>query len=270
MLGLVLRNLKVTDDSLQRELALEILASAPVLCTQFWARFPSSLDPRLSSRWISAITFATQAVSVPVTNHINATLAPPTAQSLLDTIAPPSLNRIWYTKAIQNANELVSFLSALSLLASMQKAAKVLEAIAQVSIELEEGPGGRWAELGSRIRDQLKDRAPDAQVIVALLAKSSATAQSPAGNHLRHTLALRLLYLYHRVAPGSILGLKFDFAKLPLQHVTPTVDAEGLRAIASAYSLRLASVHTVSGASGAAAAGWARPGEPRVEPAGIV
>lgn len=262
----MLRNLKVTDDAMQRTLALEILSSAPILCTQFWARFPSSLDPRLSSRWISAITFVTQAVSVPISVHINATQAPPTAQSLLDTIVPPSLNRVWFTKAIQNTNELVSFLSALCLLASMQKAAKVLEAIAQASANLEEGSGGRWAELGHRIRDQLKDRTPDAQVIVALLSKSTApttAAKEPTSNahHLRHTLALRLLYLYHRVAPASILSLKFDFAKLPLQHVTPTGDAEGLRAIASAYSLRLASVHTVSGASGAAAAGWARPGK---------
>lgn len=258
---------------------------------RFWARFPSSLDPRLSSRWISAITFATLVLSLPVSPHLTLPLspspltAPPSLASVLDTIFPPSLSKVWYSKALQHEAPLVSFLASLFILAGLQKATRVLEALAESSRRLEENPlTGRWAALAMRVREHCRITLPDPQIVVALMQKTAVgvpkvevkkkssrskekavkmdvdkVEETPAkeekedgGRHLRTNVALRLLWLYHRVVPSLISTLRFDFARLPQAHVAKS-DAEGIRAISSAYALRLAAIHS-SGLS------WSRPG----------
>ncbi|GAA5995357.1 Urb1p [Rhodotorula paludigena] len=314
VLSTILRALKVTEESTQRALGLEILRAAPILAGAFWAKFPSSLDPRLSSRWVSAITFATQVVGLPVAPSLSlspsaspdaqAAQAPPSVSSILDTILPPasgaSLTRAWYTKALSHDTPLVSFLSSLFLLAILQKAACALAALAEASATLEEGDGGRWAATARRVREELRTRLPDPSIVVALMTKTAMAASSggssgkkgdamaavedkPAttsavaaaaggeGALLRTNVALRILFLYHRVAPQLIATLKYDFAKLPQTYARvntsataddsdgdePATRAEGLRAISSAYALRLAAAHTSS--AHASSAAFARP-----------
>ncbi|KAK4330817.1 hypothetical protein RTBOTA2_006733 [Rhodotorula toruloides] len=76
------------------------------------------------------------------------------------------------------------------------------------------------------------------------------------GALLRTNVALRLPFLYHRVAPLLIAMLKFGFAKYPqtyAQHARPassnsadSTDAQGssgLLAVSSSYALRLAAMH---------------------------
>ncbi|GAA5853484.1 hypothetical protein JCM9279_007252 [Rhodotorula babjevae] len=345
VLSTLLRSLKVTEDPTQRALGLDILAAAPVLAGAFWAKFPSSLDPRLSSRWVSAITFATQVVALPVpeTLALSSTATPdaqalqavPSASSILDAILPPSsgagaaLSRSWYTKALAHETPLVSFLASLFLLAVLQKASAVLAALAEASRELEEHDGGRWAVTARRIRDELRARLPDPAIVVSLMTRTAAAASAaepePAkrggkgkgkskdekaggadedkkgdstakvnkkasvgageGALLRTNVALRLLFLYHRVAPQLVAALKFDFAKLPQTYARAgqavvavaapdastaeaasleegedqSARAEGLRAISSAYALRLAAAHTSS--SSLSAAAFARPAD---------
>jgi DNA-binding transcriptional regulator YbjK len=308
VLSTLLRALKVTEDSVQRELGLEILAGAPVLAGAFWAKFPSSLDPRLSSRWVSAITFATRVVGLPVpatlslpsSSHQHATpasTAPPSVTSILDTILPPSttstLNRAWYTKALTHETPLVSFLSSLFLLSILQKAAAVLAAMAETSRVLEEETAqGRWATQCRKVREELRARLPDPAIVVGLMTKTAAAAAGDApasasgggkkgsksksedvemmstatvvpaaagseGALLRTNVALRILFLYHRVVPQLISTLKFDFAKLPQTYARrpPTTTTtsgggeegeEGIRAISSAYALRLAAAHSTA------------------------
>ncbi|GAA6025207.1 hypothetical protein JCM11491_004864 [Sporobolomyces phaffii] len=306
VLSTVLRSLRVTEDPAHRALALYILERSPVLAGQFWQKFPSSLDPRLSSRWISAITFATQVVALPVPGSVSlppaagattattttttidpVTFAPPSVQSILDTILPPSppssttLSRTWYTKALAHPNALVSFLSSLFLLSILQKATKVLESMMRVAQSLEEGPaGGRWTDAMRRVRDEIKNKVPDVGIVVGLMSRTAAAAASADGGAkknakgggdeaaalLRTNIALRLLYLYHRVVPSLIATLKFDFTKLPQTFANrPSAAAaattddddlgsaggggEGLRAISSSYALRLAAVHESGAAS---------------------
>lgn len=306
VLSTLLRALKVTETPRQRDLGLGILRSAPILAGAFWTKFPSSLDPRLSSRWVSAITFATQVVGLPVARDLSngggggkggATMAaPPALSSILDTILPPStsssLNRAWYTKSLTHETPLVSFLSSLFLLSILQKAAKVLEALAETSRVLEEGEGGRWASQARKVREELRNRLPDPSIVVGLMTKTAAAAATAAsvaaeqgkkggdppaasaaapstkkkddgmaeGALLRTNVALRLLFLYHRVAPSLIATLKFDFAKLPqtyARHAQPTSASDahdstetqgssGLLAISSSYALRLAAAHSSS------------------------
>lgn len=94
-----------------------------------------------------------------------------------------------------------------------------------------------------------KAKAAEAEAMVVEEVESSDQA---VGRHLRTNVALRLLWLYHRVVPSVIALLRFDFAKLPQAHVAPS-DAEGIRAISSSYALRLAAVHSSS-------LTWSRPG----------
>ncbi|KAK4046329.1 hypothetical protein OIV83_006159 [Microbotryomycetes sp. JL201] len=195
-LSTVLKSLKVTEDALQRDLALRILEQVPSLTGTFWSKFPSSLDPRLSSRWISAITFATQVVSlapqqlVPSATTLDTTLAPPTLASLTDTCFPPSLAKAWFSKSLQHENSLVSFLSSILLVAGLQKACRILEDIQRVASLLEEdqaidnkasqtgaGGVGRWTLLGLRLRDWLRASVvPDTQIIVSLMTASTSVS----------------------------------------------------------------------------------------------
>jgi len=303
VLSNLLKSLQVTEDQSHRTLGLYILERSPILSGQFWSKFPSSLDPRLSSRWISAITFATQVVALPVPSNLSlpsnrqvdsVTFAPPSVQSILDTILPPSppssttLSRTWYTKSLTHANPLVSFLSSIFLLSILQKASKVLEAMMEVSQTLEEGQGGRWIESMRRIREEIKARVPDVGIVVGLMSRTAAAAAAAASTTttkekekekvvakkegekekekgeesaalLRTNIALRLLYLYHRVVPSLIATLKFDFTKLPQTFAIKQKESEGegddeqggegLRAISSSYALRLAAVHESGAAS---------------------
>ena len=89
------------------------------------------------------------------------------------------------------------------------------------------------------------------QEVTAASTEADQAAVSTA--HLRTNVALRLLWLYHRVCPSLILTLKFDFTKLPQAHVDKS-DAEGVRAISSSYALRLAAMHSAS-------LTWSKPGE---------
>lgn len=224
-------------------------------------------------------------VSLPVSPLLTASLtaslaAPPSVTSVMDNILPPSLNKIWYTKALQHESPLVSFLASIFLLASLQKAAQILTVVAASSLRLEEAATvGRWASLATRLRDHLRTILPDPQTVVALMQKTAVVAPAAvvakpsrkasskrvaavmpddkedeiAGRHLRTNVALRLLWSYHRVVPSLISTLRFDFARLPQAHVART-DAEGIRAISSAYALRLAAIHSSTLA-------WSRPGK---------
>ncbi|GAA6009612.1 hypothetical protein JCM10207_004124 [Rhodosporidiobolus poonsookiae] len=331
VLGNVLKALKVTEEKEQRELGLEILERAPVLAGAFWAKFPSSLDPRLSSRWISAITFATRVVSLPVPLTLSPSLssspgspAPPSLASVLDTILPPptssSLHRAWYTKSLTHPTPLVSLLSSLFLLANLQKAASVLQAIAATSAALEEDARGAWARLARRVREEVRARVPDPATVGGVMSRAAAAAGAgPAeekgkkgrkslvvegdegkkagvdkdkekddtgagteGALLRTNVALRLLFLYHRVVPSTIASLKFDFARLPQTFSSPAPSSSpssaaghdehndqdkdkdaaspaALLSISSAYALRLAAAHAAS--TSTAASSSARPAD---------
>ncbi|KAK4052637.1 hypothetical protein OIO90_004265 [Microbotryomycetes sp. JL221] len=212
-LSIVLKSLKVTEDSQQRALALFILERVPALTGQFWSKFPSSLDPRLSSRWISAITFATRVVSLPsplatvvsrldhptttstTTSSLSTTLSPPTLTSLTDTCFPPNLSKQWFSKSLQHENELVRFLSSILLIAGLQKMICLFEEIMLIAQTLEEQQGqvqvdnvysvgetgnvGRWTMLGIRLREWLKTSiVPDAQIMVALMSSSTTSSLS--------------------------------------------------------------------------------------------
>ncbi|KAM0791109.1 hypothetical protein ACM66B_004398 [Microbotryomycetes sp. NB124-2] len=200
-LSMILKSLKVTEDSLQRDLALHVLERVPGLTGAFWSKFPSSLDPRLSSRWISAITFATQLVSLPppllIPHHSTSpsirvdlsTLTPPTLTSLTDTCFPPSLTKSWFSKSLQHDNKLVSFLSSILLIAGLQKSCRILQDVQRVANLLEEDVGGssvgagagagRWTLLGLRIRDWLRGNVvPDVQIVVSLMSNNSSTSTS--------------------------------------------------------------------------------------------
>lgn len=163
----------------------------------------------------------------------------------------------------------------------------------KVSQTLEEdgSKGGRWVESMRRVREEIKNKVPDVGIVVGLMSRTAAAAASASSSVkekevkangkeikekgsgskaeesaalLRTNIALRLLYLYHRVVPSLIATLKFDFTKLPqtfaIRPKSTTEEeeetgegegqgGEGLRAISSSYALRLAAVHESGTAS---------------------
>jgi hypothetical protein len=150
--------------------------------------------------------------------------------------------------------------------------------------------GGRWIDSMRRVREEIKNKVPDVGIVVGLMSRTAAAAAAGTGSAsqdkekkkeklvqeggkakeskaeesaalLRTNIALRLLYLYHRVVPSLIATLKFDFTKLPqtfaIKSQTTTSEegagegqgGEGLRAMSSSYALRLAAVHESGAAS---------------------
>ncbi|KDE02566.1 hypothetical protein MVLG_06882 [Microbotryum lychnidis-dioicae p1A1 Lamole] len=291
-LGTLLIALKVTEDARQRDLALRVLQRAPNLVVSYWAKFPASFDPRLSSRWISAITWATQITSLPLPQGLSAELTLPISSALVDSICPSALNRPWFTKAMQQNDPMVAYLSATLLLAILQKATRVLIRLAEIARQCEETETvGHWVSLARTVRLRLQAIVPDPQIIMALSAVPSTPAapapatstsrkklklQSGSGaavettvendhvdtiaqvvlnqqRHLRIHIALRLLWMYHRVTPRFITALRYDFGKL-LHRPWYTSGSPGIETVTSGYALRVASLHTT-------AVVWVRPTE---------
>ena len=233
----VLKHAKMMEDPLQRDLALHVLRHVPQLFSSFWSRFPTSLDPRLSSRWISSITFATQAVALP----LPATL-PPRAV-LADVFRAPSITRAWYSKALLNSSPLVRYLASLFLLATLQKATHILARL--------ESTGGSGVE---RFREITRAAIPDGQTIVGMLQR--AREQGHAGNMLEN-VTLRLLWAYHRAVPDVIESLRFDWSKLLSSSASTSMSETQDRAMAAmsqANALRMAAAHCGT-------LGWTRPAE---------
>ncbi|SCV67542.1 BQ2448_5153 [Microbotryum intermedium] len=289
-LGTLLIALRVTEDARQRDLALRVLRRAPNLVASYWAKFPASLDPRLSSRWISTITWAMQITSLPLPGGLSAESTLQTSYALVDSICPSALNRLWFTKAMQQNDPMVAYLSATLLLAVLQKAAHVLMHLAEIARQREEMESiGKWVSLARGIRLRLQTIVPDPQIIMALSTATPAPAASATltarkkiklrsgsgatpiasaeslpvetvaptlldqRRHLRNHIALRLLWMYHRVTPLLITTLRYDFGKL-LHGPWYISGSPGIQTVTSGYALRVASLHTTS-------VGWVRPSE---------
>merc|ERR1719359_2576427 len=93
----------------------------------FWTRFAPSLEPRLSSRWVTSVSFTTAVVGAPVPQSfldcIDAAKSggsgrgrtqTPNWSLLLDTaLMPAALGKTWISKALQQSSTspLVSYLA---------------------------------------------------------------------------------------------------------------------------------------------------------------
>lgn len=253
-LGGLIGLLELSDSLEQAEIAAHVLSSAPELLPSFWAKFAPSLEPRLSSKWVTSVAFATRVVASPLPDFLVSKLrqaeakesespAVPNMATLLDTaLMPPAIGKTWISKALQQSDTqpLVSYLTCQFLMAGMQKCVAILERMQSISAALRKrgdtAGSLAWKNASSRLSTEAADRLPDLQVLIALVQKTLGRAFSRASsvvsvgttsggmdvdgesaeddNSLMTSLALRTIYLYRKLAPSVFSKLRFDFGKL--------------------------------------------------------
>lgn len=253
-LGSLIGLLELSDSLEQAEVATHILQSAPDLLPSFWTKFAPSLEPRLSSKWVTSIAFATRVVASPLPDSLLTKLhqakkkgaecpALPNMATLLDTaLMPPSIGKTWISKALQQSDSvpLVTYLTCQFLMSGMRKCTAIIDCMQDIARALrargEIVSSSAWKSASARLAVDASDRLPDLQVLIALVQKSLGRAFSRASsvasvatapgamevdgenpeedNTLMTSLALRTIYLYRKLAPSVFSKLRFDFGKL--------------------------------------------------------
>lgn len=253
-LGSLIGLLELSDSLEQAQVAAHILQYSPDLLPSFWTKFAPSLEPRLSSKWVTSIAFATRVVASPLPDFLLTKLhqakskdadtpSLPNMATMLDTaLMPPSIGKTWISKALQQSDSvpLVTYLTCQFLMAGMQKCTAIIDCMRDIAKSLrsrgEHTSSAAWKGAASRLAVDASDRLPDLQVLIALVQKSLGRAFSRASsvasvatapgsmevdgenpeddNSLMTSLALRTIYLYRRLAPSIFSKLRFDFGKL--------------------------------------------------------
>jgi hypothetical protein len=198
------------------------------------------------------LAFATKIVSLPLIPILSSSAlptgntTPPSHSILLDTCFP-AIPKTFFPKGMQHDNPLVAFLVSNFLAASLQKAIDTIAALEDVSRRLEEGSDGVWARSATKLRETLRERLPDPQILVALVQRHGATvddSKAPSapseGSDMLVLSALRLLWQYHLLLPSVGPSIRFDFTKLLDSRLSsPTTDPIG--ALSQFYLLKLVS-----------------------------
>ncbi|KAF8164735.1 ribosome 60S biogenesis N-terminal-domain-containing protein [Crassisporium funariophilum] len=236
ILANITRTLKVNEDSRQQELASKIMAACPELVAGYWSSAALTLEPRLSSKWISNIAFFGSIISLPVPSSSfylpNSQIyqpTPPPLSTIIENILPSVLTKNHYSKGLLSASKLVQHCTALALCKCLIKYQYVKENIRAVAEALEEDEGdGQWFKRQRELEKEVRRRVPDFQVLVAFSQqKASNSAPVPAAgepvvqttpNPIKQALlaesSQRLLWLYHQCLPSVIAEARFDVGKL--------------------------------------------------------
>ena len=222
-----------------------------VFNSRYWSAASLALEPRLSSKWITNISFFGRVISLPVpigsfsldqsslstsqsqsTSQYNPT--PPPLSTILENILPTSNTKNNFTRGLQSPSALVQHNTALALAKCLLKFQAVLAEISKISSALEESQeDGQWAKREKEVAREVRKRVPEFQVLVAFsqaqqqkhgepLATATSSEQShsgisvpnPAKTALLSEASLRLLWLYHQCFPAMVAEAKFDVGKL--------------------------------------------------------
>jgi hypothetical protein len=198
-LGNLIGLLSISDSESQIDIALHTLASAPELLPGFWAKFAPSLEPRLSSRWITAIGFASRLAGTPLPSVLAELLrcarseAAPIASSISITaladsaLMPAHVGKVWISKALQQSqtNPLVAYLTCNFLFTCLRKCAAITEALDRIATQLESSACDKadsYRNLAKRFKAEARERVPDLQVLIALVQTGLGRVFSRAGS----------------------------------------------------------------------------------------
>lgn len=293
----LLKTLKVNEDPRQQELALKILQACPELVqgcalllyllrhmshlliekylNRYWHGASMSLEPRLSSRWITNVAFLGSVISLPVPIRSFATWdpkipssstsntpssyfsSPPPLSGILENIMPSIFSKEYISKGLLSYKEpLVVHCTALALTKILTKFQVVRNTFMEVEGVLEENvETGQWWRRRQEFEKHVRQRIPDFQVIIALSQKyswqsqsgpaseeSATGSQSKAQQTVLSEAALRLIQLYHRLLPEVVGDTRFDSGKLLSQVWSPVSeapDATGLDILSQLHVLNI-------------------------------
>ncbi|KAK0455710.1 ribosome 60S biogenesis N-terminal-domain-containing protein [Desarmillaria tabescens] len=247
MLANVLRSLKVNEDMRQQELSLKIMSSCPELVAGYWSAASLTLEPRLSSRWITNIALFGSIISLPIpvscfilsenTDGVLYQPSPPPLSIVLENVFPLVNTKVHFTKGLQQASRsLVQHCTALALSKCLMKYRDVTKHFRMIADALEEGEAdGQWSKRCRDLEKEARKRVPEFQVIVGYSQRTTGQLASQLTESQRQTQAAllaesaqRLLWLYHDCLPDSVSEARFDIGKMLINFSsTETVEGEG-------------------------------------------
>jgi nucleolar pre-ribosomal-associated protein 1 len=224
ILANILKTLKVNEDARQQELALKIMSACPELVAGYWAGAALTLEPRLSSKWITNVSFFGVIISLPVptpclflpnTHQYNPT--PPPLPTILENTLPSSINtKSHFSKGLQSPSGLVQHCTASALAKCLQKYEIVLRVFEEAHEALEEDPEeGQWVRRRKEMEREVRRRVPEMGVVVGFAQQGKGKGNEVRGALLAES-AQRLLWMYHRCLPSVVAEARFDVGKLLL------------------------------------------------------
>ncbi|CUA66956.1 Protein furry homolog-like [Rhizoctonia solani] len=264
----LLRTLRPAADARQHELAVRILHACPDLVGPYFAKGAAqlglSLEPRLSTRWITSVGFIAAVIKaeVPIdsfyldtpthSSTLNKTYRadPPPLTSIIENIVPNVLTRTWLTKGLLAKPEKTPTESSAGTLVQHTTIRLITQCLIKLSNVLEAFPP-EWNDRAAELVDAVRKRVPELGVVVGLAQETTQSLQKRQ-DAIDHELesrelllaegTLRLMWLYARVLPGTMAETRFDVGKL--LHETEMDEVErgavgGLRVMCQIHMLRL-------------------------------
>ncbi|CCA67773.1 hypothetical protein PIIN_01597 [Serendipita indica DSM 11827] len=235
ILGRFIKTLRPTEDARQQELALRILQACPELVAGYFAAIGLSFEPRLSSKWIIAMSWLGSVISlsIPTESFSSSTgntqeyhSAPPPLLAIMDNVLPSPWSRTYITKGLQSTSSLVQHTTALCLIRAINKFDLIIRLFKKAEEVLAEDPiTGQWALRRKEMEKDFRRRTPPFEVIVAFAQQKASNTQwginvesLSSSQALRGSMtteaALRLMWLYYKVLPDLPLEARYDVSKL--------------------------------------------------------
>ncbi|KEP52900.1 ribosome 60S biogenesis amino-terminal protein [Rhizoctonia solani 123E] len=271
----LLRALRPAADARQHELAVRILNACPDLVGPYFAKGAAqlglSLEPRLSTRWITSVGFVAAVIKaeIPVdsfyvdtpahSSSLNRTYRadPPPLAAIIENIIPNVLTRAWLTKGLVTkpapSGEQNSTSTSTGTLVQHTTIRLITQCLLKLSNVLEAFPPG-WNERAAEVIDAVRKRVPELGVVVGITQEATKALQTTRDSMDSEVASrelllaegtLRLMWLYARVLPGTMAETRFDVGKL-LQETEIEELGEsgasgvgGLRVMCQVHMLRL-------------------------------
>ncbi|CAE6418313.1 unnamed protein product [Rhizoctonia solani] len=271
----LLRTLRPAADARQHELAVRILKACPDLVGPYFAKGAAqlglSLEPRLSTRWITSVGFVAAVIKaeIPVdsfyvdtpthSSTLNRTYRadPPPLAAIVENVIPNVLTRAWLTKGLLTkpapSGEQNSTSTSTGTLVQHTTIRLITQCLLKLSSVLEAFPPG-WNERTAEVIDAVRKCVPELGVVVGITQEATKALQKTGDSmdseaESRELLlaegTLRLMWLYARVLPGTMAETRFDVGKL-LQETeieeleeSRTSGVGGLRVMCQVHMLRL-------------------------------
>ncbi|KAI8980871.1 ribosome 60S biogenesis N-terminal-domain-containing protein [Pilobolus umbonatus] len=250
-LGKFIATLRPSDDMRQQELLLKILQACPELVDEYWRTTTLTFEPRISQKWLANITLLQKIIQLPVPSlyYSNTELYPahpPEVDTILENVCPNVFNRLLSSKGLQNGSPLVRYTTLLTLAAFFQKYGKVLKAVKEVIMVLEgteadnsngtEKPSRNWRKCLGTMREGLRRRMPEFQVLVLLHRKVTKDKNENetnidanelrCQNQLMEDTSFRLIRYYQEYIPEALMESHIDpasFIPADILSVKPSV-----------------------------------------------
>ncbi|KAJ1725075.1 hypothetical protein LPJ53_000726 [Coemansia erecta] len=210
------------------DLAVDIMRVSPELIAPFWRNYHPTFDARLSLRYLGNMAFATKVIGIGLPQPADAADArfrmPPRLGTLVEHVYPQPLQRHVIGHGLQfRASPLVVYRNLLAVDVALRKLDGVRAWIQRQVLRgggARGGVGAAWARLDQGLVALVRQRVPEAKVVLAMqrvVLASFGDARDAAGADERREAACREA-VFRNVLVRVVSGYQRHFNALLLEH----------------------------------------------------